>query len=283
MSVDATAAGLTFVRAKDGSLLQHAAVGAGDPVVLLHGSYSGRDAFKRQVPLLTDHFRLILRDLRGHNGAELRIPDDYAIETTEIDDLLAVLDAEGIDRAHLVGHSYGAAIAFAFARRHPDRARRLVLIEPPYFDLLPPDLYRDCTSHVRGIIDLAEREGPLAASRAVFTYVLGPGWDRAARPALLAQMEAAAPLCPYFQRSLLTLRVADEDIARPPVPTMYIHGRETEEIHTAMYRRIAELRPGAPDLIVEGAGHAVHLQRAAIVGEATLSFLLAGADPAPLR
>lgn len=273
MPVEATTGSLSFVDATDGARLQHEVVGEGEPLVLLHGSYSGRDAFKRQVPLLADHFRLILRDLRGHNGAEPRIPADYAIETTEIDDLLSVLDAVGIDSAHLVGHSSGAAIAFAFARRHPGRVRRLVLIEPPFFSLLPPGLHRECTDHVRGIIDLADREGPLAASRAVFTYVLGPGWERAARSALLAQMEAAAPLCPYFQRSLLALTVSDADISRPPVPTLYIHGRATESIHTAMYRRIAELRPEAPDLIVEGAGHAVHLQRAAIVGEAILSFL----------
>src|SRR5712692_8361112 len=109
-------AGLKYTPATDGTVLQYEVDGTGEPVVCLHGGLDGRNSFRRQRETLSGGFRFVLRDLRGHNGSEWRQPDDYGIETTEVDDIVRVLDAEGIERAHLLGHSSGGAIAFAFAR-----------------------------------------------------------------------------------------------------------------------------------------------------------------------
>ena len=130
-----------FARARDGTVLKYEVAGAGEPIVFLHGGFVSRSAFARQRDALADKFRIILRDLRGHGGSTCTIPADYAIDTTEVTDLLAVLDVEGIERAHIVGHSTGGAIAFCFALAHPERTGRLVLLEPSLVSLLPPDVY----------------------------------------------------------------------------------------------------------------------------------------------
>ncbi|MGI8550711.1 MAG: alpha/beta fold hydrolase, partial [Dehalococcoidia bacterium] len=58
---------LRQVRATDGTVLPYETLGGGEPVVFLHGSLNGRDSFDRQREALSAGYRLILRDLRGHN------------------------------------------------------------------------------------------------------------------------------------------------------------------------------------------------------------------------
>lgn len=264
------------VLASDGVALQHEVAGAGDPIIFLHSSYTGRNSFGRQRRALEPHFRLILRDLRGHNGAEPRVPADYAMDTTEVDDLARVLDAEGIGSAHLVGHSTGGLIAFAFARRYPERVRRLALIEPALLDLLEGDLRASDRALMRKVIATAETEGTTAAGRMLFDYILGTGWDRGVRPATLAQIEAGARMIAHHSRALLAHRVTEEDVAAVQPPILFIHGAASNAIHDQMVRRLRRARPEATFLWVEGAGHAVHVDQPDVVNQALIDFFGGG-------
>jgi non-heme chloroperoxidase len=263
---------MRYVQAHDGVILQHEVEGEGEPIVFLHGGWAGSDTFNRQRQDLAADFRLILRDLRGCNGSEPRVPANYSIETTELDDLESVLDAEGIESAYFVAHSYGAAIVFAFARRYPERVRRQVLIEPALHGFLPDNVRSTNRDALLEVLIIAEREGGLAATRAGLDGTIGPGWEKLVRPAMMAQIEAAAPMTACCTRALLALEVTPEEVADPAVPTLFIHGRQSVPLHKVIGERIAELRPDAPDLFLDKAGHAVHLQQAAAVNEAIRAF-----------
>ncbi len=106
----------------------------GEPVVMLHGLLIGSLAtwYFTVAPSLGRTHRVLLYDLRGHGLSE-RVGTGYDLGTMR-DDLGAILD--GFTRAPvtLVGHSFGAAIALAYALVHPDRVAKLVLVEAP----LPP-------------------------------------------------------------------------------------------------------------------------------------------------
>jgi pimeloyl-ACP methyl ester carboxylesterase len=80
------------------------------------------------VPQLRRDFRLVTYDLRGHGYSPVT-PEGYTTEQMACD-LLHVLDGLGIERAHLVGHSFGADVCLHFALLHPDRVDRIVAIEP---------------------------------------------------------------------------------------------------------------------------------------------------------
>jgi pimeloyl-ACP methyl ester carboxylesterase len=103
--------------------------GTGPDLVMLHG-LSGNLAVwhLRMVPLLEDRLRVTTYDLRGHGNSSVP-PSGYSTRDMA-QDLLALLDTLGIERADLLGHSYGADVALHFALLYPQRARRLVLIEP---------------------------------------------------------------------------------------------------------------------------------------------------------
>jgi esterase len=78
---------------------------------------------------LREHWDLIAPDLRGHGRSPSRRPSGMQQWAS---DLAGILDAPGHPRAIVVGHSLGALVALAFARRYPDRTRGLVLIEPSF-------------------------------------------------------------------------------------------------------------------------------------------------------
>ena len=125
------------VAASDGVEIEYEVLGAGPPILLVHGGFAGRSTFSRQHSL-AERYRLIIPSSRGHDGTDGRLPVSFGFATTEVDDLHAVLEAEGVSRAHMLGHSTGGATAFAFARRSPVHVDHLVLIEPTLLPILPP-------------------------------------------------------------------------------------------------------------------------------------------------
>src|SRR4051794_10932620 len=92
---------IRFVHAADGARLEYEIVGSGPPLVMLHGVLSGRASFSRQRTALADQYRLILISARGHDGSDGLVPANYGAASSGVDDLRAVLDAEGIRRANL--------------------------------------------------------------------------------------------------------------------------------------------------------------------------------------
>jgi pimeloyl-ACP methyl ester carboxylesterase len=102
--------------------------GAGPHMVMLHGLLGNQAVWHlRMVPLLRDRFRLTTYDLRGHGRSDAP-PTGYTTGDMA-KDLEGMLDALGIERAHLVGHSLGADICLYFTLLHPERVESLVLVE----------------------------------------------------------------------------------------------------------------------------------------------------------
>jgi len=116
------------------------------------------------------------RSTRSSGASCATIPADYAIDTTEVTDLLAVLDAEGIERAHLVGHSTRGAIAFCFGLAHPERTGRLVLLEPSLVSLLPPDVHNTGWRPLTEAVARAKAQRSQAALGEILKLLLGNGW-----------------------------------------------------------------------------------------------------------
>jgi pimeloyl-ACP methyl ester carboxylesterase len=103
-------------------------VGVGPDLVLIHGLFCNLAFWYLTVaPRLAEAFRVTVYDLRGH-GLTQRLPWGYrAVDLAE--DLRRLLDHLGIESAHLVGHSFGGAVALAFAIGNPTRARSLTLAD----------------------------------------------------------------------------------------------------------------------------------------------------------
>jgi pimeloyl-ACP methyl ester carboxylesterase len=103
--------------------------GEGDAVLLLHGFPDSSRLWRHQIPALTGAgLRTVAPDLRGFgaSGKPAEV-SDYRIGKS-VADMVAVLDALEIERAHVVGHDFGAGLAWALALMAPERVDRLVVM-----------------------------------------------------------------------------------------------------------------------------------------------------------
>jgi pimeloyl-ACP methyl ester carboxylesterase len=107
--------------------------GSGKPVLLLHGWPDSSHLWRNQIPfLVANGFRAVAPDLRGLGRSDR--PQDVAAYSLQIAvaDVIGILDALGIDEADVVGHDWGAAVAWFTAAAHADRVRRLVVLSVPH-------------------------------------------------------------------------------------------------------------------------------------------------------
>jgi pimeloyl-ACP methyl ester carboxylesterase len=105
----------------------------GPVVVLLHGFPENRSSWLAMTPLLVDAgFRVLAPDQRGYSpGARPTSRRSYAMPEL-VADVLALGDAAGAERVHLVGHDWGGGVAWAFAHAHPDRLHTVTSLTTPH-------------------------------------------------------------------------------------------------------------------------------------------------------
>jgi 2-hydroxy-6-oxonona-2,4-dienedioate hydrolase len=102
--------------------------GEGPPLVLVHGTGGHLEAYSRNLRGLSEHFRVILYDMIGHGRSDK--PDQPYTTDVLSNHLVALLDALGIERAHLSGESLGGWVTAWTSAHHPDRVDRLILNTP---------------------------------------------------------------------------------------------------------------------------------------------------------
>ncbi len=114
----------------NGIQLHYRQFGEGPPVVMVHGITGNLAIWHMEiVPGLMSDYRVTTYDLRGHGYSDCP-PTGYTTADHALD-LKHLLDTLGIQRAHVMGHSFGADIALHFTILFPERVDRLVLVEPP--------------------------------------------------------------------------------------------------------------------------------------------------------
>jgi pimeloyl-ACP methyl ester carboxylesterase len=153
--------------------------GAGDPVICIHASASSSAQWRPLMDRLAGRFRTLAVDLYGSG----RSPDWPGDRPLWLEDEVALLEpvlaATGA-RFHLIGHSYGGAVALKVALAHPGWLASLVVFEPVLFSLLMAQEPDEPAAHeidaVRADTSAAADRGDLTAAGARFVdYWMGPG------------------------------------------------------------------------------------------------------------
>jgi pimeloyl-ACP methyl ester carboxylesterase len=116
----------------DGVTLSCVVEGHGPLAVLLHGFPETSYAWRKQIPALAERFRVVAPDLRGFGESDkpTRVRDYRVGHLTA--DVVGLIHALGEDRAHVVGHDWGGAIAWATAQAHPESVERLAVLNAPH-------------------------------------------------------------------------------------------------------------------------------------------------------
>jgi pimeloyl-ACP methyl ester carboxylesterase len=126
-----------------GVKIHYVTAGKGPLVMLLHGFPDYHYTLRDQMPALAKRFQAVAIDLRGYNKSDQpKGVENYAIEKL-VDDVAAVLKHFKRDKAIIVGHDWGGAIAWTFAMMHPEQTERLVILNLPH----PKGLLRELANN----------------------------------------------------------------------------------------------------------------------------------------
>lgn len=110
--------------------------GHGEPLLLIHGCPFSSYVWRKVIPLLADRYRCLAPDLLGLGDTETPPGADWSLRA-QAAMIIGFLNALEIERAHVVGHDHGGAIAQLLAAEHPDRVDRLVLSNAEAYDNWP--------------------------------------------------------------------------------------------------------------------------------------------------
>jgi 2-succinyl-6-hydroxy-2,4-cyclohexadiene-1-carboxylate synthase len=258
------------------STLAHVSWGEGSPLLLIHGFTGNRDAWNHLRPVLGSRYRVLAPDLPGHG--ESPIAADTTFHGT-VEQLLVLLDAQGLERVDVAGYSLGARLALGLCVRAPDRVGRLVL------ESCSPGLRhrRDRSERRRydaALAEVIERDGLEAFVRRWEALPLFDGLRRlpdelrarlherrlSHRPDALAHSLRALSLGaqPSYWARLWTLRA----------PTLLLTG-ERDAKFTGIARAMAAEMPLVWGHVFPGAGHAPHLESPEGWAQEVTSFLSA--------
>ncbi|HYH20604.1 MAG TPA: alpha/beta hydrolase [Azospirillum sp.] len=237
--------------------------GSGDSVVLIHGSGPGVSAWanwRLTIPHLAQRFRVVAPDMAGFGFTERRPDASYGLDGW-VEHAIGVLDALGLERVHLVGNSFGGALALALTIRHPARVRRLVLMGSVGVPFpITPGLdtvwgYEPSIEAMRGLLDL------FAYDRTLVNDELAELRYRASvRPGFQESFSAMFPA--PRQRWVDAMASAEDDIRRITQPTLIVHGREDKVIPPATSQRLFELIPDAQLHMFGRCGHWTQIEHA---------------------
>jgi len=222
------------VSTDDGVTLYVEESGDGSPVLFLHEFAGDHRSWEPQVRALSRRYRCIAYAARGYPPSD--VPEDPAAysQVRAVDDAIAVLDALGVERAHVVGLSMGGFATLHFGLRHPDRARSLVVAACGYG--AQPERQEAFRRESNLIADAFGAEGAAAVAT---RYAVGPARVQFQNKDPRGWAEFAAQLAEHSSLgSELTMRGVQaarpslydltDELRALTVPTLVIAGDEDE-------------------------------------------------------
>jgi 2-hydroxymuconate-semialdehyde hydrolase len=206
-------------------------IGAGDPVLLLHGSGPGVSAWanwRLTINNLKDRFRLLAPDLAGFGYTQVPEGTQYSRQLW-LEQMVAFLDALGVAKVDVIGNSFGGSMALALAIHHPERVRRLILmgsVGVPF----------ELTAGLDAVWGYGPSEDNMRAIMRIFAYdqsLIGDDlvrmrYEASKRPGV---HEAYSSMFPApRQRWVEAMAHSEAEIRSIKSPTLMVHGRDDKVI-----------------------------------------------------
>lgn len=241
--------------------------GEDDVIVFSHGLLMDHEMFAPQVDALSDRWRCITWDERGH-GVTKTTSDDFSYWDSA-SDLLGLLDHVGVERAVFAGMSQGGYLSLRAALTSPDRVRALVLIDTQSGVEDPANL-----AAYDQLIDTwaGAEDPPQEILDTVADIILGNGW-----PGIPAWQDKWRKVTPDQLRQVYKTLVSRQDdvtdrLSELSIPTVVVHGELDAAISVPTAESLAN-GLGGKLVVVPGAGHAANLTHPEATNEAIEAFL----------
>jgi pimeloyl-ACP methyl ester carboxylesterase len=247
-----------------------------ETVVLLHGSAGSGALWRHTKSALQPSYRCIAPDLIGYGTSPpwpSAVSFDLDAELRVLEPLLQCCASS----LHLVGYSYGGALALHIALAYPRRVHSLTLIEPVFFAALKyagdwTSYFQFCRLRDEFVSTLARGDRELAMGRFIDFWMGDGAWRRLSADSRVNMLKAADKIVLDWQASF----AADPGIAclsALAARTMLVRGSDSPRPMCSLVDALHAMMPGSDLLVVEGANHLLPLTDASALTSAILSNL----------
>lgn len=250
--------------AADGTRLYYDVRGDGEPLLLISGQANDHHQWELIRPGLAEHFRTIVFDHRG-TGVSDKPKSGYSTSGFAAD-AVAVLDAAGVDRAHVYGHSMGGRTAQWFGIEHPDRLASLILGATT-----PGDRHGIARSeHATRLLT----SSPARRDRRAFMELMyTPSWIDAHPEVLVSRVDELPGHARLGHFAASQGHDAWERLPEIVAPALVLHGDDDELNPVGNAELLASRIPKSTVRLIDGARHGYHDEFAAEATAAVVDFL----------
>ncbi|MDP6651695.1 MAG: alpha/beta hydrolase [Gammaproteobacteria bacterium] len=232
--------------------------GSGPPVFFAHGAAGTHASWWQQVPVISQYYRCITYDQRGHGYS--RDIDMGPYRTAFVEDLRALMDHLGIAKASLVAQSMGGRSCLGFASKYPDRVDALIMGDTTggYVDAEITRLRaRNTMARAAFAPEFAQNHPELAFMYREISSMTFPG----------PRNETARTPVPDLQ-----------PIISAEIPVLFIVGEKDALVRPEVIEAMHKKMPGSEFVVVPGSGHSVYFEKAEIFNQLVLDFLNKNVD-----
>jgi pimeloyl-ACP methyl ester carboxylesterase len=273
-----------YAEVEPGVRLHYVTLGAGPLVVLLHGFPEFWYAWRWQIAALAAAgFRVVAPDQRGYNLSDKPAKvSAYGVKRL-VDDVAALIEACGEEKAFIVGHDWGAGVAWSFAMSRPEMVKRLVVLNGPHPERLlkamrdPIQLVRSWYMFFFQIPSLPEAVARLDD----FAFLLKPLREEPTNPEAFSREDLARYVEAFAQPGALTamidwyramFRGTAVPVRRTDVEALVVWGEKDRHLGRDLAKPSAELVPNARVVFLPNATHWVQHDEPARVSAELIAF-----------
>ena len=253
--------------------------GEGPPLVLIHGYLVSHYYFKPVIAELGKRFEVIAIDLPGHGESDRPSPDRFGYDLPALADVVAAtLDALGIAKARVWGHSMGGAVALTVAARHPDKVERLLVEDAAFYPLplpltgklvLTPLIGRFIFMNLYSRREFAGFERTAYSDPSLFSEeAVDYYWERFNRAGGRAALYAT------FKHVIASPDDRGGDLVRIKAPTLIVWGEDDRIVPVAHGERLAKEIANAKFTVIKACGHVPHEEGVVALLAAAVPFLV---------
>ena len=261
-----------FVSATDGTRIHYEVTGrvGKTPVLMIQGLGASKNAWNLQRIAMATRFRCISFDNRGAGRSD-KPTEPFTLEQMA-DDAIAVLDAAGIETAHIVGASMGGVISQIVAVKYPQRVRSLTLV------------CTACRNHpwrqelLQSWAKTAEEKGMIEVGKEAAQWVMSPRSFRRLVPAFtwmgpLAALRPRHSFVSQIHAILDTREDLVDQLSTITAPTMVIVGNQDILTPRGDSEEIAERIPNSELVVISGAAHGLMMEHSSTFNKILIEFL----------
>ncbi|MEO1253414.1 MAG: alpha/beta fold hydrolase [Bacteroidota bacterium] len=245
-------------------------LGEGFPLIIMHGVFGSSDNWQTLGKVFSEHFKVYLVDLRNHGNSPHSEEFDYNVMAN---DVLELMKDEGLDQAHILGHSMGGKVAMHLATQHAEKVEKLIVVDiaPKHYPPHHQQIFEGFKS-----VDLANLENRKDADVQMAQVISNMG----VRQFILKNLERKKDGSFGWKLNVDTIEQAIESVGEGMEnnvsfegDTLFIAGGKSDYIVDSDHELIKKHFPKTEIISIAGAGHWVHAEKPKELGEAVVTFL----------